>query len=248
MNNDINDTSESSHQKPAEQINNEAESNDSIAILNDIESRVLGALMEKQLATPDAYPLTVNSLIAACNQKSNREPVSNYQQGEIANTLRKLESRSLIRYEMGARSERYEQRLTNYYSLSKKQQALLTVMMLRGSQTARELSTRTQRLYEYSDHEDMMVSLERLTQGDKPFVVLIPKSAGQREDRYGHLLCDSPNISATSKPNSNINQTDGNQTAGVSDRSSESELVAEVALLRKQLDELYELTGHSKNE
>ena len=105
------------------------------ALLSDIECRVLGTLMEKQLSTPDAYPLTVNSLLGAANQKTNREPVSNYQQGEIVRSLRELESRRLVRYEMGARSEKYEQRFTNEYQLSKKQQALLSVMMLRGPQT-----------------------------------------------------------------------------------------------------------------
>jgi len=197
-----------------------------------IEIRILGALMEKQLATPDAYPLTVNSLISACNQKSNREPVTNYQQGEVVRTLRELESRSLARYEMGARSEKYEQRFTHQYELSKKQQALLAIMFLRGPQTVAELSTRTQRLYDYSDRNDMQVSLERLTMGDSPLVVLIPRTAGQREDRYGHLLCGMPTI----------------ETSDISSsaRVSTQELQTEIATLRADLDALYELTGHKK--
>ena len=202
--------------------------------LTSVEARVLGALMEKQLATPDAYPLTVNSLMAACNQKSNREPVSNYQQGELVRTLRELESKSLVRYEMGARSERYEQRFTNQLSLSKKQQALITIMFLRGPQTASELYTRSQRMYEYANREDMQVSLERLTMGDEPLVILIPKGAGQREDRYGHLLCGKPEMPVA-------RQTDK------SDANSDDDLRTEIAVLRKELDRLYELTGHSKN-
>ena len=202
--------------------------------LSAIEARILGALMEKQLSTPDAYPLTVNSLLSACNQKSNRDPVSNYQKGEVVRTLRELESRALVRYEMGARSERYEQRFTQKFSLSKKQQALIAMMMLRGPQTSNELYTRTQRLHEYTDREDMQVSLERLTQGELPFVVLIPKGAGQREDRFGHILCGTPQIPVAS-----------NQSIG---RATNSELADEVALLRRQLDALYELTGHAKEE
>jgi len=201
--------------------------------LTSFEARVLGALMEKQLATPDAYPLTVNSLMAACNQKSNREPVSNYQQGELVRTLRELESKSLVRYEMGARSERYEQRFTNEFSLSKKQQALITIMFLRGPQTASELYTRSQRMYEYSDREDMQVSLERLTMGDEPLVILIPKGAGQREDRYGHLLCGKPEMPVA-------------RQIDKSDTNADKDLRTEIALLREELDRLYELTGHSK--
>ena len=202
------------------------------ALLSDIECRVLGTLMEKQLSTPDAYPLTVNSLLGAANQKTNREPVSNYQQGEIVRSLRELESRRLVRYEMGARSEKYEQRFTNEYQLSKKQQALLSVMMLRGPQTINELITRTQRLCEFSDRDNMLLSLERLTQGESPMVILIPRQSGQREDRYGHILCGEVKMpqttaSATPKSNTEINK-----------------LRSEVELLRNQLETLYQLTGH----
>jgi len=215
----------------------EENTDDNGAKLSKIETRLLGALMEKQLATPDAYPLTVNSLISACNQKTNREPVTNYQQGEVVRSLRELESRSLVRYEMGARSERYEQRFTNQFSLSKKQQALIAMMMVRGPQTLSELYTRTQRLHEYTDRNDMEVSLERLTMGDEPLVVLIPKGAGQREDRYGHLLCGTPEMPAS------------DSTAGRSKNGNgahNSELRAELAALRAELDALYELTGHKK--
>lgn len=220
------------HQQASERPENEL-AQDGFGF-SDMELRILGALMEKQLATPDAYPLTVNSLIAACNQKSNREPVSNYQQGEIVRTLRELESRSLIRYEMGARSERYEQRLTNEYSLSKKQQALITIMLLRGPQTSSELYSRTQRMYKYTDRDDMQVSLERLSMGDKPLVVLIPRGPGQREDRYGHLLCGMPEMPA---------QETQNRASG---GDSSQDLRAEIAALRADLDLLYKLTGHVK--
>ena len=197
-----------------------------------IQVRILGALMEKQLATPDAYPLTVNSLISACNQKSNRDPVTNFQQGEVVRVLRELESGSLVRYEMGARSERYEQRFTNQYSLSKKQQAVIAIMMLRGPQTSAELFNRTQRMYEYSDRDDMQVSLERLTMGDEPLVVLIPKGPGQREDRYGHLLCGQPEIPVR----------ESSESASL--KATNQELMAEIVSLRADLDELYRLTGH----
>lgn len=205
-------------------------------MLSAIECRVLGALMEKQLATPDNYPLTVNSLVSAANQKSSREPVSNYQPGEVTRCLRELEERRFVRYEMGARSEKYEQRFTNEHSLSRKQQALLCVMMLRGPQTVGELQTRTQRLYEFTDRADLMVSLERLTQGDSPMVLLIPKQTGQRDDRYGHLLCGEVEIPDTPVTTSTTRQTELQQ------------LREEVDSLKQQLHALYALTGHTVPE
>jgi uncharacterized protein YceH (UPF0502 family) len=196
--------------------------------------------MEKQLATPDNYPLTVNSLISAANQKSSREPVTSYQQGEIVKTLRDLESRRFVRYEMGARSERYEQRFTHELSFSKKQQALLTVMMLRGPQTINELQTRTQRLHEFTDRDDLLVSLERLTQGDNPSVVVIPRQSGQRDDRYAHCLCGEVQIPVAS--------TRAPATSSESSESEISQLRAEVQSLRKQIETLYELTGHTPDQ
>jgi len=132
------------------------------ALLSNIEARILGSLMEKQMATPDAYPLTVNSLLNACNQKTSREPVTNLQQGEVVRSLRELEGKKFVRYEMGARSERYEQTLSSALSLSRKQQALLCVMLLRGPQTANELLSRTQRLHAFENKDDMEVSLTAL--------------------------------------------------------------------------------------
>jgi len=193
--------------------------------------------MEKQLATPDAYPLTVNSLLAACNQKSNREPVTRYDKGEVVRILRELESRSFARYEMGARSERYEQRITHALGISKRQQALLTIMLLRGPQTANELLTRSQRLYEFSDNAEMQTTLDRLMQGDHPFVVCIPATGGQRGDRYGHLFSGMPEMPVTS-----------HSTRSAADPAGLAELQAEVTMLRAQLERLYKLTGHSLEE
>ena len=223
-------------------------------VLTNIECRLLGALMEKQLSTPDSYPLTINSLISAANQKSNREPVSHYQKGEVVRTLRALEERKFVRYEMGARSERYEQKFTQVNSYSKKQQALLSVMMLRGPQTVNELQTRTQRLYEYTDRNDMLVSLERLTQGDNPVVVIIPPQSGQREERYAHSLCGAvdsctmPGTLGQKHLSSNPESLAEHQSLADHESSSNSEIDAlkqEIKTLRKQLHELYELTGHT---
>ncbi len=234
MNEQTNDDSQGTLNTDSATTEVQPESSSPSTILSAIECRILGTLMEKQLSTPDAYPLTVNSLLNAANQKTNREPVSNYQQGEMVRSLRELETRRLIRYEMGARSEKYEQRFTNEYNLSKKQHALLSVMMVRGPQTPNELMTRTQRLYEFTDREDMLVSLERLTQGDNPLVKITPRQTGQRDDRYGHILCGEPQ-NPEIQPGTEKNPTS---------RADISTLKAEIAELRQQLETLYELTGH----
>jgi len=214
------------------------------ALLSTREARILGSLMEKQLSTPDAYPLTVNSLINACNQKSSRDPVSNLQQGETVKSLRELESRKLVRYEMGARSERYEQTLTSELSLSRKQQALLCVMMLRGPQTPNELMTRTQRLYSFENKDDMEVSLTRMTQGDKPIACLIRRSPGQRDDRYGHLLCGDISPSALTDSRE-FNPAVIDKSESKSDSKQIEALTEEILELREMLEKLYQLTGHS---
>lgn len=234
MNEHPQDNSQNTGDAPAESSDDLQDSNTPTEILSAIECRILGTLMEKQLSTPDAYPLTVNSLVSAANQKSNRDPVTNYQQGEMVRSLRELETRRFVRYEMGARSEKYEQRFTHEFNLSKKQHALLSVMMVRGPQTPNELMTRTQRLYEFTDRDDMLVSLERLTQGDKPLAVVIPRQSGQRDDRYGHLLCGEVQIPA--------NQSAPEKT--VTSNTELDNLKSEIAALRQQLETLYELTGH----
>ncbi len=228
----------------AENTPEQAESTNT-AMLSHQEARILGSLMEKQMATPDAYPLTVNSLLNACNQKSSRNPVTNLQQGEVVRALRQLESRKLVRYEMGARSERYEQTLTNVLSLSRKQQALLCVMLLRGPQTPNELLTRTQRLYSFENKDDMEVSLTRMTQGDSPIACLISRSPGQRDDRYGHLLCGD----ISQEQIAAVTASAPTAAAAVSPTNNEDlkqieALTEEVLELREMLENLYQLTGH----
>jgi uncharacterized protein YceH (UPF0502 family) len=213
------------------------------ALLSNIEARILGSLMEKQMATPDAYPLTVNSLLNACNQKTSREPVTNLQQGEVVRSLRELEGKKFVRYEMGARSERYEQTLSSALSLSRKQQALLCVMLLRGPQTANELLSRTQRLHAFENKDDMEVSLTRMTQGDEPVACLIGRAAGQRDDRYGHLLCGpiSNEVLAASSAAASSAGAAGNQNEYADKIEA---LTDEVLELREMLEKLYQLTGH----
>ena len=158
------------------------------AILNPIEARILGSLIEKQATTPEQYPLTANAVQVACNQKNNREPVMELQSGEVGHALRELEGRGLLRSVHGARAQRYEHRFASVYSVTSRQQALLSVLLLRGPQTLSELHTRSERLAEPTDLDGVRQALERLVTRSPALVVNLGRASGQREDRYMHLL------------------------------------------------------------
>lgn len=197
--------------------------------LTAIETRVLGALMEKQLTTPDAYPLTLNSLVLACNQKTSREPTSNYNNGEIQHCVRELAERKLVHVDYGSRAERYDQRLTRVLpTIDKAAQALLNVMMLRGPQTVHELLTRTQRMHEFADDRDVEAALAKLCEAITPFVQRIPRQSGQREDRFVQLLAGAPDLSAIAAMKSE------------SRPAASGDLEERVVALEKQLAELEE--------
>ncbi|ACE84316.1 YceH family protein [Cellvibrio japonicus] len=198
-------------------------------LLTPIEARVLGALMEKQLTTPDAYPLTLNSLLLACNQKTSREPVSHYESGEVQRCINELQERKLVEVDWGARAARYDQRLTRVVSLDKAAQALLCVMMLRGPQTLSELLTRTQRMFDFGSTQAIEEKLQHLCVKTHPAFMHIPRLAGQREDRYMHLLSGAPDLEALAA-----------QTHNRSERNDDgrTQLEERVTLLENQLAEL----------
>ena len=162
---------------------------EAISLLSAIEARILGCLIEKEATTPEQYPLTLNAIHLACNQKTNREPIMELSLGEVGHCMRQLDPRNLVRSQHGARAERYEHRVNTVFSLTKQQQAILCVLMLRGPQTLSELMTRAERLASFSDMDDVKHTLERLSQRDNPLIERIPRASGQREDRYVHLLC-----------------------------------------------------------
>ena len=157
--------------------------------LDAIEARILGCLVEKEATTPESYPLTANALQLACNQKNNRDPVLELEAGEVGHALRVLEQRGLVRSVHGSRAQRYEHRFNQVFSVTLKQQALLSVMLLRGPQTVAELLTRCERLQAFADAEEVRQGLDRLTQREPALVMKIGRQSGQREDRYMHLLC-----------------------------------------------------------
>jgi uncharacterized protein YceH (UPF0502 family) len=162
--------------------------------LTPIQARVLGCLMEKKETTPEQYPLTLNGLKNACNQKTARSPVTNYKEGEIGHTLRELESLGWVREAWGSRVAKYEHDAGKVLSLQSKGLALLCPLMLRGPQTPGELKTNAHRLYEFGDLDDVQYTLQRLIEHEPPLAVSLPRQPGQKEVRYAHLLCGEPDI------------------------------------------------------
>lgn len=160
--------------------------------LTPTEARILGSLVEKAATTPDVYPLTLNNIVLACNQKTAREPTMNLAPGDIGHALRQLEPRGLVKSEYGARSERYHHRLDKVYDLTPAQTCLMSLLLLRGPQTLHELLTRSERQHRFAGIDDVKHALDRLAERDAPLVRRLPRGAGQREDRYAHLLSGEP--------------------------------------------------------
>ena len=162
--------------------------------LTPIQARVLACLMEKKESTPEQYPLTLNSLRNACNQKSSRFPVASYSEGEVGHTLRELEALDLVREQWGARAAKYEHLANKALNLNSKGIALMCVLMLRGAQTLGELKTHCHRLFEFDDLDDVQFAIDHLIELEPPLVTPLPRQAGQKEGRFAHLLCGEPDI------------------------------------------------------
>ncbi|MBC3423634.1 YceH family protein [Pseudomonas sp. L7] len=161
---------------------------------NSIEVRILGALIEKQATSPESYPLTLNALVLACNQKTSREPVMNLSPGQVGQALRALEGQDMARLQMGSRADRWEHRVDKALELVPAQLVLMGLMFLRGPQTLNELLTRSNRLHEFEDVDQVQHQLERLV--SRGLALHLPRQAGQREDRYTHALGDPAEIEA----------------------------------------------------
>lgn len=167
--------------------------------LDAIEARILGCLVEKAATTPEVYPLTLNALVAACNQKTSREPVMHLEPGAVAHALRVLEDKRLVKVASSSqRALRYEHRFESRWAVTARQRAVLCVMLLRGPQTPAELLARAERLADFPTLDDVRDTLERLLQREPPLVTALPLAHGQREIRYMHLLCGPVDVEALS--------------------------------------------------
>src|SRR5512141_2237723 len=159
--------------------------------LTDVEIRILGCLIEKQHTTPDYYPLTLNALVAACNQTSNRHPLVAYDERTVSDGLEALRQGQLVWLvsASGSRAVKYEQRLTELLRLSLQETALLGVLMLRGPQTLGELRARSERIYPFADLAETEAAMQALVQAEPaPLAVKLPRTPGTKEARFAHLL------------------------------------------------------------
>jgi uncharacterized protein YceH (UPF0502 family) len=167
-----------------------------LPVLDAIELRVLGSLMEKSKTTPDYYPMTLNGLAAACNQKTSRKPVVQYDEGTIMEALNMLKKRGLVSTATGGSSRvvKFKHNFAIVYPLIPSELAILCLLMLRGPLTPGELNTNSGRLYEFETIEEVQEVLEKLADPAMPYVMQLPRRPGQKEARYAHLLCGVPEI------------------------------------------------------
>ncbi len=158
--------------------------------LTPVQTRIVGCLIEKELATPDNYPLTMNALLAACNQTSNRNPVTRLDEATVGNALENLRALKIVRivYSRSNRADKFRHVLDEAMALDGAEMALLAVLMLRGPQTGSELRSRTERLHPFEDQADVDETLRRLAARDSPLVALLERQPGQKEARWAQLL------------------------------------------------------------
>ncbi len=205
-------------------------------ILTEEEVRVLGVLAEKQMATPEYYPMSLNAVKVACNQKSNREPVVEYQEATVLEALDSLRRKglALVVSGGGSRVRKYEHKLREALFLNQKEQALLAMLMLRGPQTLGELRSRTDRMAEFADLAEVEETLRDLSAAERsprPLAMMLPRMPGQKESRYVHLLSGEPDLEALATREASA----APQPAG---NSRLTELEEKVEMLSREIQEL----------
>jgi uncharacterized protein YceH (UPF0502 family) len=205
-------------------------------VLNKDEARVLGALIEKEITTPDYYPLSLNALINACNQKNNREPVMNLDEGAVRTALHNLQAKRLAGPAGGADSRvtKYEHRIQEVFNFTRAETAIMDVLLLRGPQTPGELRGRTERMFRFEELSDVQSALQRLIERDPPLAKMLPRQPGTKESRYAHLL--SGDVEGWEAPP----DSSASSGRGASDDERVIRLEGEVAELRKEIAELKE--------
>ncbi|MCO5161707.1 MAG: DUF480 domain-containing protein [Mesorhizobium sp.] len=203
-----------------------------LPLLNAIEARVLGSLVEKKELTPDVYPLSLNAAQAAANQKTAREPVMALEPSDIHRAFKTLQEKGLVRQVSGSRVERYEEQLSRRFSLTRGQTSLVGLMLLRGPQTAHELLSRSERMANYGSVDDLVADLDLLIGRRPPLVQLVERGPGQREDRFAHLLSGPVEATARTSPSATFHTAAPDLAARV------AALEEEVAALRRMVEKL----------
>ncbi len=195
-------------------------------VLNEYELRVLGALIEKQIATPDYYPMTPNALVNACNQKNHRDPVVSYDEATVVRALDSLREKNLayVFHGSDARVPKYGHLFPKAYDLSVPEVALMCVLILRGPQTSGELRSRTGHLHQFENLSEVESLMQALSAREEPMVVKLPRQPGSRESRYAHLLGGEVDLAQTVRPEPAPDRLD--------------KLEEEIALLRQEVSSL----------
>ncbi|MDT3402704.1 YceH family protein [Mucilaginibacter terrae] len=208
------------------------------------EIRVLGSMMEKSRTTPDYYPMTINSLTAACNQKSSRKPVVNYDEDTVVRTLDTLKKKGLVSTATGgsSRAIKYKHNFAIVFPVIPSEVAIICLLLLRGPQTPGELNTNSGRMYEFESLDDVQEALEKLSSGDVPYLTPLPRRTGQKETRYMHLLGESLDMSEYDEPEGNSSSSSNSSVSALEERVSKLE--EELATMRTEFDKLMkELMG-----
>jgi uncharacterized protein YceH (UPF0502 family) len=204
-------------------------------ILTEVETRVLGSLIEKDITTPDYYPLSLNALVNACNQKNNREPVMTLDESAVRDALASLQEKRLAGPSSGADSRvtKFEHRLQEVFNFDRREIAVVCALLLRGPQTPGELRGRTDRMYHFEALEDVVSTLDRLAQREPPLSRILPRQPGTKESRYTHLFSgdppEQPEVARVSSPA---------PAAGSSTADRISTLEEDVSRLRAELAEV----------
>lgn len=209
------------------------------AYLSDIEARIVGCLVEKQLTTPEYYPLTLNALTAACNQKSNRDPVMSLGETELLAAVDSLRDKNLVYlyYGTGTRTVKYKHMLPSVYEVDEAGTAVLTVLLLRGPQTIGEIRERTGRLHEFADLNEVQTTLDDLARRDEALIVKLERQPGQKDARYAHLLSGEVDVSSLPTP---AEKRSGSAVDNVRVETLETEVAAlktELAEFKAMFDE-----------
>jgi uncharacterized protein YceH (UPF0502 family) len=211
------------------------------------QARVLGALMEKEATTPDTYPLSLNALLNACNQRSNREPVMDLDEEAVCQALHGLEDLRLAGRARGAegRVAKYEHRLGEAFNFTRAETALVCALLLRGPQTPGELRGRTERLHRFDEIGEVLAGLQKLIDREPPLAAVLPRQPGTKESRYAHLLSGgAESITTTFVPEPVFSRREVGEDAGHEERiarleATVVELRHEVAALRQKIDDLF---------
>ena len=206
-------------------------------ILTEIETRVLGALIEKDITTPDYYPMSLNALVNACNQKNNRDPVMTLDEAAVREALGTLQEKRMAGPASGADSRvtKFEHRLQEVFNFDRREIAIVCVLLLRGAQTPGELRGRADRLYHFDALEDVVSTLDRLALRETPLVCMLARQPGTKENRYSHLFSSEP-LEQQIAPVSAGESARATTSSGVGDRIGAIE--EEVARLRQELSEV----------